>query len=107
MIEVPAWTTGGVTPLVSPLLLVGVGLLIIGGLGLVLALMRRNWLLVTRQGLSPFSLRDASRVMNTDPRQLSGEPGILATRWGRIALILFVGGVLAIGIDRLIALFFG
>ncbi len=98
----------GVVPVLSPVLIAFMIMAVAGAFLLLLALLRRNLLLVSRQGLNPFSLRDAQRAgdagLSTRP---VGGPPFHHTRYARIAIGLLTLGSAGIIVMLLLDLFTG
>lgn len=100
--EVPALAVGGVTPVLPPLLIVFLAMAAMGGFMFVAALLRRNVLLVTRQGLKPWRAADLQKA--ADPGFSTRRPGsrpFADTAYARLAMALLViggAGIAAMGV---------
>lgn len=100
--EVPALAVGGVAPVLPPLLILFLIMAALGGFMFVAALLRRNVLLVTRQGLKPWRVADLHKA--ADPRvstRPAGSGPFADTAYARLALGLLVlggAGILATGL---------
>ena len=84
--------TGGVTPHLSPLFVLFLVLSVCGAVLLLVALVRRNLVLVFRDKLNPFSVTDAMRAA----AMLTGTTPFTRTRYGRVALTLLVTGLVGL-----------
>ncbi len=91
--EVPALAVGGVTPVLSPLLVLFMIMVALGGFMFAAALIWRNVLLVTRRRLNPLRITDLGKA--ADPRFSARDTGakpFISTLYARLAFIMLVMG---------------
>ncbi len=91
--DIPAMAVGGVTPVLPPLLIVFLILAAAGAVMLVMALMLRNFRLVTQGGLNPLNPADLQKA--ADPSVSTRPAGAVRfaqTIYARVAFALLVAG---------------
>ena len=106
--EVPSMAVGGVAPTLSPLLVFFLVMAVAGAFLLVVALLLRNFRLVTQHGLNPFRLADIQRVANSAiSTRPAGAPPFHRSTYGRVALALITVGGTGVIVMLLVGLFAG
>ncbi|GEM_PF-1357656 len=91
--EVPALAVSGVTPVLSPLLVLFLITVALGGFMFAAALIWRNVLLVTRGRLNPLRITDLGKA--ADPgfsTRAAGAKPFINTLYARLAFIMLILG---------------
>lgn len=91
--EVPAMAINGHVPVVSPILIGFILITVAGGVMLIAALLRRNFLLVIEKRLNPFNAADLMKA--GDPSfstRKAGSGPFIQTRYARTAIWLLATG---------------
>lgn len=106
--EIPAMALDGVVPTLSPLLILCLVLMMAGAFMLALALLVRNYRLVTKERLNPFSAADLQRAGDpTVSTRAADSLPFHRSLYGRLATGLFGLGAAGTAIMLSVALFAG
>jgi len=106
--EVPALAINGVTPVLSPILLLFLGIALAGASMLIASLLKRNLLLVTQKRLSPTRADDLQKAGDpTFYTRPAGTPRFFETGYARLAVGLVSVGSTGVMAMLLWALFSG